>query len=219
MMVLQDFIRKKISTLSLENSFFEVVDFLVAENLSHLPLVKNDVFLGNLSLNDAETFETDDLVEMSLDVLEVFYVKETFTWFEVLEISSKNQANIIPVLNKENKFLGVYLLEDIIAFFNETPFLKEAGTTIIVQKEIFNYSISQISQIFESNNAKIFGMFVSEINDKTIQIIIKSTSVNINEIIQTLRRYEYEIISEHPEDQFLSDLKDRSDYLNKYLNL
>lgn len=219
MMVLHDFIRKKISFLSLESSFSEVVDFLIAENLSHFPVVKNDVFLGNLSLNDAETFEADDKIDKSLEVLEVFYARDSFSWFEVLEISSKNQSNIIPVLNKENQYLGAYLLEDVIAFFNETPFLKESGTTIIVQKGIYNFSLSQISQIFESNNAKIFGLFVSELSDQMAQIIIKTTSVNINEIIQTLRRYEYQVISEHLEDQFLSDLKERSDYLDKYLNI
>lgn len=219
MMVLHDFIRKKISFLSLESSFSEVVDFLIAENLSHFPVVKNDVFLGNLSLNDAETFEADDKIDKSVEVLEVFYARDSFSWFEVLEISSKNQSNIIPVLNKENQYLGAYLLEDVIAFFNETPFLKEAGTTIIVQKGIYNYSLSQISQIFESNNAKIFGLFVGEISNQMAQIIIKTTSVNINEIIQTLRRYEYQVISEHLADQFLSDLKERSDYLDKYLNI
>jgi hypothetical protein len=38
----------------------------------------------------------------------------------------------------------------------------------------------------------------------------------MNEIIQTFRRYNYEIISEH---QSINNLKERSDYLDKYLNI
>jgi serine phosphatase RsbU (regulator of sigma subunit) len=41
----------------------------------------------------------------------------------------------------------------------------------------------------------------------------------LNEIIQTFRRYNYEIISDHQEDSYLLNLKERSDYLDKYLNI
>ena len=41
----------------------------------------------------------------------------------------------------------------------------------------------------------------------------------MNAIVQTFRRYGYTIISEHEEDKFLEDLKDRSNYLDKYLNI
>ncbi|NNK82694.1 MAG: acetoin utilization protein acuB, partial [Flavobacteriaceae bacterium] len=33
------------------------------------------------------------------------------------------------------------------------------------------------------------------------------------------RRYSYNIVSGHEDDSFLEDLKERSDYLNKYLNM
>ena len=40
-----------------------------------------------------------------------------------------------------------------------------------------------------------------------------------NNIIQTFRRYNYEIISEHQEDNYINNLKERSEYLDKYLNI
>jgi hypothetical protein len=48
---------------------------------------------------------------------------------------------------------------------------------------------------------------------------VKITLGSINEIIQTFRRYNYEIVSEHQEDDYLNNLKERSEYLNKYLNM
>ena len=219
MLSIQEFIVKNNKYFSLKTSFSDAVDVLINKNLTHFPVVENEVFLGNLSLNDAETFSQTSLVEDARTLLDAFYVRENSLWFEVLELFSKHQANIVPVLNKKNKLIGYYLFEDVISFFNETPFLKENGTTIIVEKEILSYSISQISQIFESNNSKIFGIFMNEVNENTAQITIKSLSININDIIQTLRRYDYNIITEHFEDQFLSDLKDRSEYLDKYLNI
>ena len=42
---------------------------------------------------------------------------------------------------------------------------------------------------------------------------------DINEIIQTFRRYNYSVLSLHEDDFYLQDLKDRSDYLQKYLDM
>ena len=46
-----------------------------------------------------------------------------------------------------------------------------------------------------------------------------AASGSINEIVQTFRRYNYDIISKHEEDNYLSALKERSEYLEKYLSI
>ena len=79
--------------------------------------------------------------------------------------------------------------------------------------------MSQIAQIVESNNGQVLGVFVSDADASTVEITIKIAMGSINEIIQTFRRYNYEIISEHQEDNYLSALKERSEYLEKYLNI
>ncbi len=79
--------------------------------------------------------------------------------------------------------------------------------------------MSQITQIVESNNGKLLGVFVSEANADKVQVTVKITLGGMNEIIQTFRRYNYEIISEHHEDNYLNSLKERSEYLDKYLNM
>jgi hypothetical protein len=48
---------------------------------------------------------------------------------------------------------------------------------------------------------------------------MKLGSENLNEVIQTFRRYNYSILFGNNDDQFMEDLKQRSDYLDKYLNV
>jgi hypothetical protein len=79
--------------------------------------------------------------------------------------------------------------------------------------------MSQVAQIVESNNGKILGLFVSEANAEKVQVTVKITLGGMNEIIQSFRRYNYDIISEHHEDDYLNTLKERSEYLDKYLNM
>ncbi|HRB72682.1 MAG TPA: acetoin utilization protein acuB, partial [Flavobacterium sp.] len=126
---------------------------------------------------------------------------------------------LVPVLDNDNNYLGYYEMDDIIRFFHETPFLREEGGILIVEKGAEEYSMSEISQIVETNNARILGLFISKAEMDRVQITVKISLGGLNEIIQTFRRYNYEIVSEHQEDAYLNNLKDRSDYLDKYLNI
>ncbi len=140
-------------------------------------------------------------------------------WLDVLEAFAQNETNIMPVLDDSGTYLGYYELNDIIALFNDTPFFAEAGAILMVEKGYNDYSFSEISQIVESNGARLFGAFISKIENDMVQITVKIGHKGLNEIIQSFRRYGYNIISGHAEDMHLDNLKERSDYLKKYLNL
>jgi hypothetical protein len=110
-------------------------------------------------------------------------------------------------------------LEDVVKFLYETPFLKDQGGIIVVEKNAVDYSIGQITQIVESNNGKLLGLFISDASAEKVQVTIKIALGPMNDIIQTFRRYNYEIVSEHHEDNYMNSLKERSEYLDKYLNI
>lgn len=194
-------------------------DFFHELSFSHFPVLEEGVYLGCISLDDIETFASDKSIADYRYALDGFFVRTTTIWLDVLEVFAKNHTNLMPVLGDKNQYLGYYELEDIIKFFHETPFLKEAGGIIVVKKNILDYSMGQVIQIIESNNGKVLGLFLSEANLENVQITIKISLGPINEIIQTFRRYGYEIISEHQEDLYINSLKERSDYLDKYLNI
>ena len=79
--------------------------------------------------------------------------------------------------------------------------------------------MSQIVQIIESNGGKLLGIYISAKQLDMIQVTLKIISKEINEIMQTLRRYDYKIISIHENDLYLEDLKNRSGYLQKYIEM
>ena len=89
----------------------------------------------------------------------------------------------------------------------------------MLAKGIKDYSFSEIAQIVESNNTKLIGGFITDMKNDVVQVTIKIGSSNLNEITQTFRRYNYTILYGNNDDQFLEDLKQRSDYLDKYLNV
>ncbi|PKQ43739.1 CBS domain-containing protein [Confluentibacter flavum] len=187
---------------------------------SHIPVENDDhIYLGCFSETDAHCFESDKALSEFTNALEDFFVRNTTLWLDVLEAFARNSANIMPVLDEKNKYLGYYELNDIISLFGDSPFFTAPGGILVIEKGINDYSFSEISQIVESNNGKILGAFVSRIKNDVIQITIKIGNVGLSSIIHTFRRYSYNIVSGHEEDSYTESLKERSDYLNKYLNI
>ena len=214
-----NYITNDYKALDSQETIFDAQDRLDEISFSHFPVVEEGVYIGCIIKDDLETFDGDKKVADYRFTLEPFFARTTMIWLDVLEVFAKNNTNLVPVLDENNQYKGYYEIEDIIKFFHETPFLKEQGGIIIVQKGILDYSMSQVAQIVESNNGKLLGLFVSEANTENVQITIKISLGGMNDIIQTFRRYNYEIISEHQEDNYINNLKERSDYLDKYLNI
>ena len=202
-----------------QETIASVQDFFAEVNFSHFPVLEEGIFIGSISSDDVETFDLDKKIIDYKYTLERFFARKSMLWLDVLEVFAKSHTNVIPVLDENNIYIGYYEMEDIMKFFQETPFLKEQGGIIIVQKGLLDYSMGQVTQIVESNNGKILGCFISEADLENVQITIKIGVGPMNEIIQTFRRYNYEIISEHQEDAYINSLKERSDYLDKYLNI
>ncbi|WP_278034833.1 CBS domain-containing protein [Flavobacterium nitratireducens] len=218
-MEITNYITADFKPIDSQESIAVVRDFLGDFNFSHFPVTEDGIYIGSISAEDVETFEEQKKVADYKYSLETFFISTNALWLEVLEVFAKNHSNLIPILDENNKYVGYYELEDIIIFLNQTPFIKEQGAVVKVRKGILDYSMSQIAQIVESNNGKLLGVFISESDISSVEVTIKISSGAINEIIQTFRRYNYEIISEHHEDSYIANLKERSDYLDKYLNM
>lgn len=219
MRLLSEYVNNDYKPFSSTETVAEIQDFFAESSYSHFPILDNSIYIGSISSVDAETFESRKSIADYLYALEGFFVRTTMSWLDTLEVFARNNTNIVPILDENNKYIGYYEINDVIKFLNETPFLKETGGIIIVEKPTNDYSMSQIAQIVESNNGKLLGLFVSEANNEKVQVTVKITLGGMNEIIQSFRRYNYEIISEHHEDDYLNTLKERSEYLDKYLNM
>ncbi|WMI66991.1 acetoin utilization protein acuB [Aestuariibaculum sp. YM273] len=219
-MKLSQYIINDIRPLNSSSKISELQELFNQLTLSHLPIEDdNKTYLGCFSETDAHCVDSNKTVNDYKYTLEDFYVRDTTLWLDVLEAFAVKSTNIMPVLNSDNVYLGYYELNDVISLFNESPFFSETGGVIVVEKGINDYSFSELSQIVESNNGRLLGAFISKMNSDLIQITLKVSTGGLSDIIQTFRRYSYNVISGHDEDRYIESLKERSDYLNKYLNI
>ncbi|WMI69436.1 CBS domain-containing protein [Mangrovimonas sp. YM274] len=218
-MPLEQYIINDIKPLSLNDKISDLKLLFNELTYSHIPVEDDTVYLGCISETDAHCFEGSKLISEVKYAIEGFFVRTHTNWLDVLEMFAQNDCNIMPVLDQNNTYLGYYELNDIINLFNETPFFSEAGGILIIEKGIQDYSFSEISQIVESNDSKLLGAFISKMDNDMVQITLKVGHGNLHNIMHTFRRYSYNIISGHEEDTYIENLKDRSEYLKKYLNI
>ena len=121
-----------------------------------------------------------------LYAVEGFFVRDSSTWLDVLEAFAQNNCNIMPVLDAENKYVGYYQLSDIISLFNRTPFFSEPGGILVIEKGQNDFSFSEISQIVESNDAKLLGAFISKNENDLTQITLKIGDAGLSTILQAV---------------------------------
>lgn len=218
-MMLREYIINDIKPLQVSDKISDLKMMFNELTYSHLPIQNDTVYLGCISETDVHCFDGDKSIKDCLHALEGFYVRADTNWLDVLENFAQNSCNIMPVLDEQNQYIGYYELNDVIGRFNDTPFFSEPGGTLIVEKGIQDYSFSEISQIVESNDAKLLGAFISKMEGDVVQVTLKIGESGINKVSQTFRRYNYNIISGHEDDTYVENLRERSNYLNKYLNM
>jgi predicted transcriptional regulator len=219
-MNINDYILKEIKAFHLKDSVKKAQKLFKNYPITHFPVVENDKLLGSFAEDDIQTLENkeEELVAHSY-LLNSFFADEKATVLELLKIFADNNTTIIPVLNKEKNYIGYYDLCDVLDVFSTSPFMIEESETLIVEKLELDYSMGEVSQIVEANGGKLLGVYISEKSNDFVQVTLKIVSDEINEIIQTFRRYDYKIVSNHENDIYLEDLKNRSDYLQKYLEM
>lgn len=219
-MLTTNYILNDIKPLNLKDNIVKAQNLFNRLPYSHLPVVDGNLFCGLIAREILEypEFDKKTLLEIK-NQLQAFYTSEKVNWFEVLEYFATYNTNLIPVLNDKNRYVGYYELDDFLNIFKCTPFIHENGVVLVIEKGINEYSFSEISQIIESNKATLFGAFVSNIENEIVQITLKLSLHDISNTLQSFRRYNYNILNEFEKDKYLEELNNRSDYLQKYLNI
>ena len=214
------FILKEFKPFALDTKIADVTLFFKETAFSHFPIVKNNKLIGLVSKFDVDEIEADEKkLEDFIYLIKLFFVESSENLLELIKAFAVNEANLVPVIKEEFTYLGYLDLIDILHVYNETPFLNDEGVVLQLEKEIQDFSFSQVCQIVETNKGKVLGLFISETTGAIVKITLKFNAREINEIIQTFRRYNYSVLSKHKEDFYIEDLKERSDYLQKYLNI
>ena len=189
--------------------------------VTHLPVLKNGNFVGLVSESDIlDKMDLNKTLDKMFDHLPRPYVMEDAHIYEVLFRVSELKITVVPVLDQDETYLGCTSIYQIVNMISNTGSIKESGGIIVLEVNRIDYSLAQIAQIVESNNAKILSSYITSSPDSTkLDVTLKINDLELDRIIRTFERYDYVIHASYQKSNFDDDLQTRYDSLLNYLNM
>ena len=221
-MLAEEFINQMIPPLKLNDSSQTALNWMEVFHLTQLAVVDERVFKGII---DEESILEKNNPNLPISEYPLSYkdvsVKSNSHYYDVINLASKNQLELVPVVGEANEYLGVISVnETSVAIAKMFASQGPGGIIVLAMKEI-DYSLAQISRLIEANDTKVLSVFVTDDSKRNsyIKVTLKLNRVDLTRVIATLERYDYKIIAQFQETDVVNYDKDRLDMLFKYLNI
>jgi acetoin utilization protein AcuB len=222
--IAENLITESIPTVTLDEIGSKVLTLMEIFRVSHLPVVVGKEYFGVVSdkdIYDAENF--DEKIEAYISpILLQPHVHANQHIFEVVGVALGCGVSIVPVLKEDHSYLGSITRTDLAFKLTELFSPNEPGGIIVLELTEINYSLSQIAQIIEGNDARILSLYTHKPSpySKELDVTIKVNVVELSGIIQTFTRYDYMIKATYMDQSQIKGLfDDRYDQFMRYINV
>ncbi|MGD0709753.1 MAG: CBS domain-containing protein [Bacteroidales bacterium] len=220
-MTAKDIVTNSFTPLKTSDTALNALAIMEDLKVRHLPIVNNEEFLGLISHVDIENLNTPEepLGNHNLSLAKPFVYQDQ-NIYEVIRMFSSLKLSLLPVLDRKNNYIGSIMFPELVQNFSKLTAADNPGGVIIIELNNNDYSLSEIAQIIESNDAKVLSLYVTSFPDSTkIEITIKLNKIDIHSVLQTLYRYKYSVTATFSEEEYNDVLKERFDSLMNYLNI
>lgn len=220
-MIAKELITEEIPPLVHTDTGEKALSWMEEFKVSHLPVLKNGNFVGVISESDIlDKLDLDETLDLLFQHLPRPYVLENDHIYQVISKISEFKLSVIPVLSDKEEYLGCTSVHHLLSLIANTGSIKENGGILVLEMARTDYSMSQIAQIVESNDARILSSYVMSSPDSTnIEVTLKINKIELDRIIRTFERYDYVIKATFQKSNLDDDLKFRYDALMNFLNL
>ena len=220
-MLAKELISNSITTLRTSDSGKHALELMDEMKVSHLPIVNDQAFLGLISEDDIMSLNHADepIGNHQLSLIKPFVFEDQHV-YDIIKIFADLKLSLLPVLDSSNNYIGVITLLDVVQNLNNLTAVQNPGGIIILELNSNDYSLSEISRIVESNDAKVLSLYLYSYPDSTkLDVILKINKIDVRPVLQTFSRYNYTVKASYAEKDNMEDLLDRYDLLMNYLNI
>ena len=221
-MIAKELINQMIPPLKLSDTAEYAMLWFDEFRTRELPVVDNGKFIG-LITEEQILDENDDTKLIGGYALahENCTVREDQFFYDVIKVAVENKVELVGVVDREKKFVGVITIQDTITAFAHTNPFQAPGSVLVLSMSGRDYSLAELSRLVEENNARILSSSVKHdpADHAKIKVTIKINQEDVSSIVATLERFDYKIISRFQETEVTDTDKGRIDELLKYLDI
>jgi len=220
-MIARHLITDGIMPLKTSDTGKSALEWMGEYKVSHLPIVNDQKFLGlisELDIYDLNRFD-EPLGNHKLHLSNP-YVNENQHIYDVLKLVNAQNLTVVPVLNDHQDYLGCITTQNLLKYFAKSLSIDNPGGIIVLDMASNNYSLTEIANIVEQNDAKILSTFILSHKDSThLEVVLKINKMEIEPILRTFDRFGYFVKDSFNEVSDTDDMQDRFNSLMNYLNV
>lgn len=207
--------------LHLSDKVHQALQLMNDNQVTHLPIVDGDKFVGIISEDDLLQVDND---HTDLNSLQQSFgntsVRTTEHFLKAIQVAAENGLSVVPLVDEDNDLAGAVAYTDLLRHASEFMSLNEPGGLIVLEVESNQYSFNEISKLVETNDAQITQLNTS--NDPEtgmMQVTIRINKSEVSDIVATFQRYEYTVKYYFGEELYVNELKNNYDNLMNYLKI
>lgn len=219
-MLIKALIKDTIPPLKFSDTIGKAIKWMEDFHVVHLPVMDANGYAGLLPLQSLLTLDhSESISSLNESLFDKSFIRENRHVYEVMKLMYDKEISVVPVLSDENKYLGIITLADVVQYFSGTGTVQDPGGIIVLEVNANDYTMSQIAQIVESDNASVLSSVVSNLPDNKIEITVKINKPDLTRVIAAFERYSYTVKESYHQSDFVDTLKSRYDSLMNYLNI
>ncbi|KAA5532587.1 CBS domain-containing protein [Taibaiella lutea] len=220
-MFIYQLISSEIPSLTMEDTGDKALQLMQDHQISNITIVEGDEYKALIKEEDLLNWETPEKALSSADFTNfkpVVYGNQHP--YEAIRRALQQNISIVPVLNEDNKYMGSVSRNALFEFICNNSGLDKSGGILCLEAKPANYSLSEIARICESNDVIITNLQVFTYpNQELMEIVIKTNTKDIQSLVASFERYEYEVKEVFGEMPAMESMIDRYQSLMHYINM
>ena len=221
-MIASSLLSNVVPVLKKDDTCAQALGWMDLFRVSHLPVLEGETYVGLLS---DEIMYTHGSIHDTIGMLdiprEMTFVYEDVHMYDVIGVASSRLLSVVPVLNRKEVYQGSILLTDILHNIDKLLCIDDPGGIIVLEVNKIDYSLAEVAQIVEYNEAKVLSCYVTCMPDSNkVAITLKVNTARIEPILDTFIRYRYVIKNTFVSGEDINEeMRDRYGQLLKFMEM
>lgn len=221
-MTIAEIINHDLPVLKLSDTVGNALNWMEENRIGQLVVVDAGKYAGIVSEDILMDYDEDmQLADVMLQFSEITLFDYQHI-YESLGLISKYSLQVIGVIDEEESFIGIITASEVYTKFGELLGSQEPGAVLVISIKNRDYSLSEISRLVESDNAKILSSYFTGntyLSNDSASLTLKINRESITSIVATLERFGYTVEASYAHEPVESIEQERYNMLMKYLSV
>ena len=221
-MTIAEIINHDLPVLKLSDTVGNALNWMEENRIGQLVVVDAGKYAGIVSEDILMDYDEDmQLADVMLQFSEITLFDYQHI-YESLGLISKYSLQVIGIIDEEESFVGIITASEVYTKFGELLGSQESGAVLVISIKNRDYSLSEISRLVESDNAKILSSYFTGntyLSNDSASLTLKINRESITSVVATLERFGYTVEASYAHEPIESIEQERYNMLMKYLSV